>query len=424
MNTRTRTLGRLTSSSLLLVTVAGLATASSAWACQKTTIGFGGASCPPNPYGDPQPPYDCDLDGDGVNDSWCKPIIIPNPNGGPNLPATDSCGNTLSLPCVGDPTTPGGGGDHFRPTFKKMGETGKGTELGRCLYPCGRNTWMVWVCDSDGDGTPDKFTKSMWTTRDGGTHWPYSGKSKTFCEPLASSATTNEADPMVIVSTEFANGTDFSNGYAISDVVVLRSNPDDLGRVRVDGVRLDEYMISGDVAAEGMAQDFVVADSHVYTEFEAGHAQMLARTESGARVMMFENTLTNIDDEDHVYEVAIFGRNLSLTVEKISIAIPAGETRTFTVDAVETGPGVAAIGMHAYADVFHIDDPRTTVEIIPPATSWSDIDLSGSVGMSDLSILLNRWGVLEGQDPADLNDDGVVNSTDLSILLADWDDGE
>lgn len=44
--------------------------------------------------------------------------------------------------------------------------------------------------------------------------------------------------------------------------------------------------------------------------------------------------------------------------------------------------------------------------------------------MSDLSILLNRWGVLEGQDPADLNDDGVVNSTDLSILLADWDDGE
>jgi len=418
----------------MVASFAGLALAAPALACQKTTIDFRGG-CPPNGYGQPQPPYDCDYDGDGTNDSWCNPITIPDPNGGPDLPATDSCGNTLSLPCVGDPTTPGGGGDYYRPTWTPPGGMPPGTELGRCLYECGRNNWEVWVCDSDGDGTPDKFTKSEWTTKNGGSNWPFTGESRTFCVPMASTATDDEGeemfdkerlDPMVIVASEYTNGRDFSEGYAVTDVVVLRTFPDSLANIMVGGTRLGEYLepIGPVPVEESVGQDFVVAEGPVFTNVNLGHAQTLARTGSGARVLMFENTLTNLDSEAHVYEVSLFGRNLSLTQDRMSVEIPAGETRTFVVEAVETGPGVAALGAMAYADEFDIDDPMVTVAVVPPATSWSDIDLSGRVGMGDLAMLLNRWGVPENQDPADLNDDGVVNNRDLAILLADWDAAE
>ena len=41
--------------------------------------------------------------------------------------------------------------------------------------------------------------------------------------------------------------------------------------------------------------------------------------------------------------------------------------------------------------------------------------------MTDLSILINEWGIAVDHTPADLNDDGVVNGIDLAILLSDWD---
>lgn len=409
---------------LLTVSSAGLAVSSLANACQPTTIGFGGASCPPNGYGNPQPPYDCDYDGDGTNDSWCKPITIPNPAGPGNLPATDSCGNTLSLPCVGDPMTPGGGQDYFRPTWKKPGEMGPGTELGRCLYECGRNTWKVWVCDTDGDGTPDKFTKSEWTTKNGGSNWPYTGESKTFCVPMNVASVRGESmSPLVIVSSTYTNLVDFSDGYTIDDVVVLRSFPTSLANVVVDNQPLGEYLQPIDIGPieKGVGQDLVMVVGPVFTRVALGEAQSLARTSSGARVLMFENTIENTDTKDHAYEISLFGRNLSLASDRVSIEIPAGESRTFVVEAVETGPGVAALAALAYSDTFDIDDAYTSVSVVAPATSWSDIDLNGRVGTSDLAILINRWGVPDQQDAADLNDDGVINGHDLAILLSDWD---
>lgn len=47
----------------------------------------------------------------------------------------------------------------------------------------------------------------------------------------------------------------------------------------------------------------------------------------------------------------------------------------------------------------------------------ADLDHSGSVGPSDLAILLGAWG---GTGPADLDGNGLVGSTDLAILLGAW----
>ncbi len=46
-----------------------------------------------------------------------------------------------------------------------------------------------------------------------------------------------------------------------------------------------------------------------------------------------------------------------------------------------------------------------------------DLDGDGSVGASDLAILLSQWG---GAGAADLNLDGVVDAADLALLLAAW----
>jgi len=53
-----------------------------------------------------------------------------------------------------------------------------------------------------------------------------------------------------------------------------------------------------------------------------------------------------------------------------------------------------------------------------PSTSPSpDLDGNGSVGASDLAILLNQWGTV---GTADLNGDGVVNASDMAVLLNQW----
>jgi len=51
----------------------------------------------------------------------------------------------------------------------------------------------------------------------------------------------------------------------------------------------------------------------------------------------------------------------------------------------------------------------------------ADINSDGTVGSTDLNILLTAWGmtVFPGQG-ADCNGDGFVNSTDLNILLSEW----
>ena len=59
-------------------------------------------------------------------------------------------------------------------------------------------------------------------------------------------------------------------------------------------------------------------------------------------------------------------------------------------------------------------------ELHPRACCPSDIDENGTVGGSDLSLVLGSWGT---DDPlADLDGNGVVEGADLAIILGDWGD--
>ena len=49
-----------------------------------------------------------------------------------------------------------------------------------------------------------------------------------------------------------------------------------------------------------------------------------------------------------------------------------------------------------------------------------DLDGDGSVGASDLAILLGAWGSCTSSCPADLDGDGAVGAGDLAILLGAW----
>lgn len=56
---------------------------------------------------------------------------------------------------------------------------------------------------------------------------------------------------------------------------------------------------------------------------------------------------------------------------------------------------------------------------IPAGPGPADLDGDGSVGPTDLGILLGAWGPNTGH-PADLNGDGTVGPADLGVLLGNW----
>lgn len=69
-------------------------------------------------------------------------------------------------------------------------------------------------------------------------------------------------------------------------------------------------------------------------------------------------------------------------------------------------------------------DPCTQVAnfsvTVYKAECLGDLDLSGAIDASDLTILLASWGAAGKGDPADLNGDGVVNASDITTLLGNW----
>jgi uncharacterized membrane protein len=60
------------------------------------------------------------------------------------------------------------------------------------------------------------------------------------------------------------------------------------------------------------------------------------------------------------------------------------------------------------------------LRLTPKPRRHADLDCDGSVGASDLAILIQSWGAKDS--PADLDRDGGVDAADLGILLGDWGD--
>lgn len=109
-----------------------------------------------------------------------------------------------------------------------------------------------------------------------------------------------------------------------------------------------------------------------------------------------------------------------------------GASVTVTANTGENGvkTWTAASGSHQIQA--HVDDINRIAEtdennniLVKPLSGTStpsqaagDLNGDGTVGITDLSILLSKWGT--GDTQADLNKDGTVSITDLSILLTGW----
>ncbi len=324
-------------------------------------------SCPPNGYNDDndcnnyQPPFDADSDGDGVNDSWGSPVSIPG------FPTTDECGNSLCLFCIPDPAGPGKGNDYYSPRFKKRGESG-GSEVGKCLYPCGRNSWKVCFTDSDGDGVPDKFTKTYWETRDGGDDWPFSGKSTTFCTDL-----TKEKIVPVRTCRQKVGQQGEMPTWVIEDAVCVELGTV-LSEVTLDGELLVVAPLrapSADDPEQGPSQGKssgrgIAAVEH---ELEANTAAA-----SIGDIISATGTLTNTDSVAHDYRVVFFGMSSRLLHGPLDFKLEAGETTTYIARArVET---TGDMGIVAFAHSERHDDADGQIGVALFSTDC----LKGTVG--------------------------------------------
>ena len=89
------------------------------------------------------------------------------------------------------------------------------------------------------------------------------------------------------------------------------------------------------------------------------------------------------------------------------------------------GIDLATIGLASIRYV-RIDGPTTfgispevdAVSDVAPASPSPDLDGDGSVGASDLALLLGAWGT--AGPAADLDGDGAVGASDLALLLGAW----
>lgn len=62
--------------------------------------------------------------------------------------------------------------------------------------------------------------------------------------------------------------------------------------------------------------------------------------------------------------------------------------------------------------------PTLTIDFSPPAPCVGDLNNDGSVGLSDLAILLANFGGAGGPAQGDVNNDGQITLSDLAALLA------
>ncbi|MFN0137141.1 MAG: DNRLRE domain-containing protein [Phycisphaerae bacterium] len=65
-----------------------------------------------------------------------------------------------------------------------------------------------------------------------------------------------------------------------------------------------------------------------------------------------------------------------------------------------------------------IQRPTLMIDFTPPAPCVGDLNNDGSIGLTDLSILLANFGATGGAAQGDINNDGQITLSDLAALLA------
>ncbi|MEE9131888.1 MAG: hypothetical protein V3T84_17895 [Phycisphaerales bacterium] len=123
------------------------------------------------------------------------------------------------------------------------------------------------------------------------------------------------------------------------------------------------------------------------------------------------------------------GPNLDVLLFQQSIqAPPGGGTNKQVLEAAGTlEPGVYSLDVQAGSYVEGLNVPpnrlgQASFDFTFDVTILGDLDGDGTVGASDLLILLVNWGPCAdcSDCPADLNGDCTVGATDLLILLSNW----
>ena len=369
--------------------------------------------CPPNGYnraGDcvnHQPAFDHDLDGDGVNDSWDVPLTLPKPNPpGGNYQTTDACGNSVCLVGIPDPRGPGKGSDHYSPRFKKAGGPAGGTEVGQCVYTCGRNTWTLTFVDANGDCQPDKFPKSTWESRDGGTgpgDWPFSGKITTFSTDLT-------AAKIVPIRTVANNPPPAPfNGYHIQDATIV-----DFG-VPLSGVILDGQPI-------GFPSDVVISDNvanSVASPPTLRHDLHIGVTSIPiGQPVVAQGLIVNTDPVPHQYQVVFFGVNAGVSSPPPPpMFLMPGAVGGYSVQGVVTGPGTGALIAFAYSENGQPSDGQHAIALfnvtVDPEVACRAGNINTGVGPQTDTLFVNNSA---GSAPARIV--SVTPTTPLNLRVA------
>ena len=363
--------------------------------------------CPPNGYnqeGMPntaQPAFDKDLDGDGVNDSWDVPIKLPQKCGG-NWATTDERGAEIFLVAIPGMPRPGDADAHYSPRFKRPGDAAGGTEVGQCVYPCGRNSWSLCFDDADGDRVPDNFTKSIFESRDGGGNWPFSGKVTTFVTDLTKKK-------IVPVETEKNRtpGPGFL-GYTILDAVIVNFVTD-LNTVTLNGALIGKPGVP--IQFPGVAQDSGGTSTVVnLVTATSGQGQP-------GEIITAEGRLANVDTVPHDFEVVFFAVNATMTHGPVTMTLGPGEVGLYPIEAIVVGPGNSALVAMAYSETGADDDGFTDAALFLDCPWDCGGDNDGEVGIVDFLALLGQWGQIG--TPCDF-DGGGVGIVDFLKLLANW----
>lgn len=296
--------------------------------------------CPPNGYEDPanpdgddEPALDQDADGDGTDDSWSTPVTVEN--GGD----TDAGGNKISLPREADTeggANPDGDGPnaHYSPRFKRPGDAGKGTEIGACVYPCGRNSWTVYFLDFNNDGTPDQFLKSEWISRDyidsdGDGAWDTdSGRSTTFTTDL----TARKIVPVKTVRTRGAT-------FIIQDAVIADLDVS-IHDIILDGAPIGFPNGVGPMQNEPSPHSSCMADISPVLPLPPPGGTAIAQGE-----------ISNSSMTSKTYYFATGGVNAGgVTVTPSIVTLLPGATAQIQVSGTVLAPGSVALVAYAYTN--------------------------------------------------------------------------
>ena len=347
-----------------------------------------------------QPAFDKDLDGDGTNDSWDVPVKFAQKCGG-NWATTDSRGAEVFLVAIPGMPRPGDAGAYYSPRFKKPGGAAEGTEVGQCVYPCGRNSWTLCFEDANDDRVPDNFLKSTWESRDGGTDWAFSGKVTTFVTDLTKKK-------IVPVETEKNKnpGPGFF-GYTILDAVIV-DFVTDLTTVTLNGHLIgkpgDPIQFPGVMQKPGGTSTVVNLLTATSRQGQPGET------------ITAEGRLANVDSVPHTFEVVFFGVNATMTHGPVTMLLGPGEVGLYPVEAIVDGPGNSALVAMGYSDT-GADDDGYTDAVVYLDCPWDCVGDDGEIGIDEFLAVLGGWG---GPGPCDFDGDGTIGILEFLKVLGVW----